>query len=97
MNAQGDRAGHFAPMISKRFLYLLTPLILATCLAAQVIPYDFPGGFPVSRNHSAQVSGAAVPALQTERGAFLSFGMTGPVEAKVKLGNFPIRIHPSSL
>ena len=33
-----------------------------------------------------------MPALQTKRGAFLSFGMTGPVEVKVKLGKAPAAV-----
>jgi hypothetical protein len=71
---------------------LLAPLIslsLATGLAAQVIPYDFPDAMPVSAAYSAHVDDVAIPALQTKRGAFLSFGMKGAVEVKVKLGKTP--------
>ena len=76
-------------MIAKTFLRALIPLVIAPGLIAQVIRYDFPDEFPVSSAYSASIAGSAVPALQTERGAFLSFGMTGPVEVKVKPGKAP--------
>jgi len=76
-------------MTYKTIPNLLIPLLLAPCLVAQVIPYDFPDAMPVSAAYSAEIGGVAVPALQTKRGAFLSFGMKGPVEVKVKLGKNP--------
>jgi hypothetical protein len=76
-------------MISKTLLRAVIPLLFASGLPAQVIPYDFPPQLPVSMTYTASVAGSAVPALQTRRGAFLSFGMTGPVEVKVKLAKSP--------
>lgn len=76
-------------MNAKTFLRALIPLVAASSLAAQVIPYDFPREFPTSPAYTASIAGTAVPALQTKRGAFLSFGMTGPVEVKVKLAQAP--------
>lgn len=58
-------------------------------ISAQVVSYDFPEELAVSQAYTVDVSGSHVPALQTKRGAFLSFGMMGPVEVKVKLGKTP--------
>ncbi|MFU8893682.1 MAG: glycosyl hydrolase family 28 protein [Luteolibacter sp.] len=72
--------------------HLLASLItLAACLpvAGNVILYDFPEGFPHSERYSAKVGGQETPALQTVRGAFLSFGMNGPVEIEVAVANAP--------
>lgn len=79
-------------MIHITLLRPLIPLLFVTCLTAQVVPYHFPGEFPVSKTYAASVAGSSMPALQTERGAFLSFGMTGPVEVKVKLGKTPAAV-----
>jgi hypothetical protein len=79
-------------MIAKTFLSVLVPLFAASSLAAQVVPYDFPKEFPTSTAYSASIAGTVVPALQTKRGAFLSFGMTGPVEVKVKLVKAPMNV-----
>jgi hypothetical protein len=68
---------------------IIISLLFGSSLAAQVIPYDFPSEFPTSQAYTASIAGTAVPALQTKRGAFLSFGMTGPVEVKVKLAKAP--------
>jgi hypothetical protein len=66
--------------------------IAALCLIAlpgishaDLIPYSFPDAFPTSTAYRAKIADADVPALQTERGAFLSFGMSGPVAIEVKL------------
>ena len=56
---------------------------------AQLISYRFPADFPVSAAYSATVAGEGVPALKTERGAFLSFGMRGPVEVVLRLAKAP--------
>lgn len=68
---------------------IIISLLFASSLAAQVIPYHFPKEFPTSTAYSASIAGTAVAALQTKRGAFLSFGMTGPVEVNVKLAKAP--------
>jgi hypothetical protein len=75
--------------VRRRLLRALIPLPFVSGLAAQVISYDFPDGIPISSAYSASIAGSVVPTLQTKRGAFLSFGMTGPVEVKVKLGKTP--------
>jgi hypothetical protein len=65
---------------------------------AALIPYQFPADFPVSAAYQSTVAGQEVPAMQTARGAFLSFGMRGPVEIAVKLGKAPdeVVIRPSA-
>ncbi len=72
-------------------------LFVATILAhaanpqavGKVISYDFPAGFPRSERFTATVGGQETPALQTARGAFLSFGMNGPVEIKISVAKTP--------
>ncbi len=79
-------------MITKAFRHVLGPIFgILACLesGAQVITYTFPAEYPTSPVYAATVAGTAVPALGTERGAFLSFGMRGPVEVVVKLGRVP--------
>jgi Glycosyl hydrolases family 28 len=61
-------------------------LLFATEVEAKLIAYDFPAEMPTSGVYVAEVSGIGVPALQTKRGAFLSFGMSAPVEVRVKVG-----------
>ena len=79
-------------MIFRLFRHLLVslPLVL-TCHGADpaVIPYRFPPEFPVSSFYQVTASGVALPAMQTKRGAFLSFGMSGPVELVVKVEKAP--------
>lgn len=70
-------------------LGLLFGLIPCLESAAQVISYKFPAEIPVSEVYAVAVAGITVPALRTERGSILSFGMTGPVEVTVKLGKTP--------
>lgn len=67
---------------------------LSACHASEtrLIPYHFPTEFPTSVAYTATVAGESVPALKTERGAFLSFGMRGPVEIVVKLTKAPDKI-----
>jgi hypothetical protein len=72
----------------KRLLSLIF-LVLAHHAGAQLIPYQFPAELPISTAYSATVDGQSVPAMQTQRGAFLSFGMKGPVEIIVKLAQKP--------
>lgn len=60
-------------------------LIFGVEVEAKLIAYDFPAEMPRSVVYEAEVSGVALPALQTKRGSFLSFGMSGPVEVRVKL------------
>lgn len=81
--------------------YFLTGLLaLAACQLAvgDVISYEFPADFPRSDRFWATVGGHEVPALQTARGAFLSFGMDGPVEIEVALAQAPqsVEIRPRS-
>lgn len=76
-------------MIFRIALIPLIYLILTLGISAQVIPYSFPKELAVSRDYTVTIAGTKVPALQTKLGAFLSFGMTGPVEVKVKLVNAP--------
>jgi hypothetical protein len=63
--------------------------MLASHASAQLIPYQFPAELQTSTAYAATVAGQKVPAMQTERGAFLSFGMRGPVEVVVKLSKAP--------
>ncbi len=70
-------------------LISMLPLMLASTLVAKVIHYDFPEAMPVSPVHSVTIDGVAVPALKTERGSILSFGMDGPVEVAVKVAGSP--------
>ena len=67
---------------------------LSACHAGEtrLIPYHFPPEFPTSAAYTATVAGESVPAMKTERGAFLSFGMRGPVEIVVKLTKAPEKI-----
>ena len=78
---------------------LQTLLLAATLLAASpvsshadVIEYAFPESFPTSGRYTAEVAGTSIPALQTERGAFLSFGMRGEVEIEVALPTAPTEV-----
>jgi hypothetical protein len=74
-------------MMKHILLHLFATL---ACLAsAQLIPYQFPAELPTSTAYTAIVAGQTVPAMQTARGAFLSFGMRGPVEIVVKLAKTP--------
>jgi len=77
-------------MTFRQALANLSVLLLATVHGeAEVISYRFPPEFPTSTVYQATVSGTAMPALQTQRGAFLSFGMSGPVELEVKVKKAP--------
>ncbi len=68
---------------------LLLLFFMSVGAYAQVIPYTFPPEFPTSDAYEATVENIPIPALRTQRGAFLSFGMTGPVELTVKLNKAP--------
>lgn len=73
-----------------RIIRHLLACLLATHVSnAQLISYKFPAELPASPAYTATIAGEAVPAMQTERGAFLSFGMRGPVEVVVKLSKTP--------
>lgn len=80
------------PMMTQTVRLALVSLFgLLACLesGAQVIAYNFPAEIPTSEVYAATIAGTAVPALRTERGSILSFGMRGPVEVTVKLGKVP--------
>ncbi len=62
------------------------------CAAEQLIRYNFPPEFPTSAVFRTTVDGEPVAALQTQRGAILSFGMSGPVELRVELPHAPKEI-----
>ncbi|HSP41469.1 MAG TPA: hypothetical protein VLO11_01235, partial [Luteolibacter sp.] len=62
------------------------------CAAVPLIRYDFPPEFPTSAVYRTTVDGEPVAALQTQRGAILSFGMCGPVEVRVELQEAPKEI-----
>lgn len=66
-------------------------LLSATHLLAgdNLISYSFPEQMPTSKTYEVAVGETEIPALQTERGAILSFGMTGPVELRVNLAKTP--------
>jgi hypothetical protein len=66
-------------------LVMAVVLVLGAEVEAKLIAYDFPAEIPRSAVYEAEISGVGVPALQTKLGAFLSFGMSGPVEVRVKL------------
>lgn len=69
--------------------HILTCLLATQVSYAQLISYDFPAELKTSTAYTTTVAGKSVPAMQTERGAFLSFGMRGPVEVVVKLAKKP--------
>jgi len=77
---------------------LLMTMAAVSAVAGSLIRYDFPPEIPVSKVYQVRLDGQAVPALQTERGAILSFGMNGPVEVRVELPAAPgeIVIRPLS-
>ena len=56
---------------------------------AKLITYTFPPEFPTSEIYDVSIDGQAVPAYQTKKGSFLSFGMTGSVELTVTYKNAP--------
>jgi len=64
-------------------------ILFLTKTHADLIPYPFPEDFPTSTAYQAKIADTPVPALQTERGAFLSFGMSGPVAIDVALQDTP--------
>jgi hypothetical protein len=72
--------------------------LLATLTAAEVVRYDFPAELPRSETRKVTVNGLDVPAMQTQRGAFLSFAMTEPVEIAIRLPEMPgsVAIRPLS-
>jgi hypothetical protein len=75
----------------KRILSLFFA-VLACQATAQLIPYQFPAELPTSTAYNTTIAGQTMPAMQTERGAYLSFGMKGPVEIVVKLAKTPDEI-----
>lgn len=75
--------------ILRHCLGALACLLASHASDALLISYNFPAEFPTSTAYAATVDGQGVPALQTERGAFLNFGMRGPVEVAVKLTKTP--------
>jgi len=79
------------------FIGILT-VAASTLVAGNVIPYPFPADYPRSDRYTAQVAGQDIPALHTQRGALLSFGMTGPVDIEIKTTHPPksIAIRPLS-
>ncbi|MCH7228017.1 hypothetical protein [Haloferula sp. A504] len=81
-----------------RFPFILLAAALLSSLAATVVPYNFPTEMPRSAAYQASIDGAEIPAIQTKRGAFLSFGMTAPVEVVVSVGKRPdaVAIRPLS-
>ena len=62
------------------------------CVAKPFVRYDFPADFPASSFYRSMIQGEPVSALQTKRGAILSFGMAGPVEVRVNLPREPEEI-----
>jgi len=57
-----------------------------------LIAYPFAEGLKFSEAYQVRVGSDELPALQTERGAILSFGMTGPLELEVRTAKVPGRI-----
>jgi hypothetical protein len=76
----------------RRFLMFVTMVSTVAPAFGRVIEYEFPGDFPRSGRFEARVGGREIPALQTQRGAFLSFGMNGPVEIEVAVKQLPERV-----
>lgn len=73
-----------------RHLFTLFVALVANDLAVgHVISYDFPDDYPRSERYEVRVDGKDVPALQTKRGAFVSFGMRGPVDVEVAVAEVP--------
>jgi len=83
-------------MIKSLLCHLLAALACLHASQAQLISYQFPAELPTSTAYQTTIAGQQVAALQTKRGAFLSFGMRGPVEIVVKLASAPrdITIRP---
>ena len=79
-------------MTFRRILAASAWLLASHVGTAQLIPYQFPAEFPTSGTYAVEVAGRQVPALETARGAILSFGMRGPVEVVVKLGKAPEQV-----
>ncbi len=69
--------------------YLIVILFITFCLMrfstarAELITYDFPSDFSKSERVQVRIDDQPVQAYHTEKGAFLSFGMTAPVELVV--------------
>ena len=74
------------------FLGTLACLLASQASDAQLISYQFPAEFPTNTAYAATIDGPNVPAIKTERGAFLGFGMRGPVEVVVKLSKVPDKV-----
>lgn len=70
-------------------LVVILLILTSYAMHAMVLPYSFPPEFPTSDVYKATVGDVPVPALQTERGAILSFGMNGPVELRIQLAKAP--------
>lgn len=86
-------------MIRKWHVALSVIFIVTVAVEARhVIPYHFPDDYPRSSRYEANIDGEMIPALQTARGAFLSFGMSGQVEIKVAVTETPknVVIRPQS-
>jgi hypothetical protein len=71
-------------------LVLLALMPLA--LDGEIISYAFPPEFPTSDHYEVTAGTTPVSALRTERGSFLSFGMSGPVELSVKVAKAPKQV-----
>lgn len=82
----------YGVLLMKNLLGLLSltgTLILTSCGKEAVIPYTFPSEFPVSDRYQVSVNRTPITPLQTERGAILNFGMSGPVHIQVQLKDAP--------
>ncbi len=71
--------------MSLRAAIVLKIALFALPASAGVIRYEFPAELPLSSRYSATIDSHEVPAIQTKRGAFLSFGMTAPVKVTIDL------------
>lgn len=78
-----------------RYSHLHASLAIILCAltlgsaCAKIITYTFPAEFPTSDVYQAHIDNHPVQAYHTEKGAFLSFGMTAPAELTVIYKNAP--------
>ena len=80
-------------MNSRLILILgIASLIMCHEVKADAITYSFPPELDRSNMYQATVDDTSIPVLQTKLGAFINFGMTGPVKVKLTLSKPPANV-----
>lgn len=74
------------------WFFLFFAVVMPLCAESHLITYRYPAELPTSKAYQVEVAGEVVPAMQTQRGAVLQFGMRGPLELKVGLGRKPSEV-----